>query len=378
VGKLKTEILVKMKNYAKTLSIMPVLALLLLPSWSLGQAHRWSEAQANTWYAQQPWLVGSDYVPANAINQLEMWQAETFDPKQIDKELGWAEGLGMNTMRVFLHDLLWQQDSAAFMRRIDAFLTIADKHHVHPVFVLFDSCWEPEPKLGPQHPPIPGVHNSGWVQSPGQPALKDPSQYPRPREYVRGVVGGFANDKRVVAWHVWNEPAGSKEVVALLPQVFAWARETHPLQPLTSGIYQDNFIPLGPDKPTPVTEIQLAESDVISFHNYSWPEDFEKEVSGLEKYNRPVICTEYMARSVGSTFDTILPIAKKHRVAAINWGFVNGKSQTNLPWDSWDRPYVKTAPAVWFHDVLHPDGTPYREREAEIIRELTGKTPAKN
>jgi hypothetical protein len=378
VRKLKTEILVKMKNYTKTVFIMSVLALLLLPSWTLGQAQRWSEAQANAWYAQQPWLVGSDYVPTNAINQLEMWQAETFDPKQIDKELGWAEGLGMNTMRVFLHDLLWQQDSAAFTRRIDTFLTIADKHHVHPVFVLFDSCWEPEPKLGPQHPPIPGVHNSGWVQGPGQPALKDPSQYPRLKEYVRGVVGAFANDKRVVAWDVWNEPASSKEVVALLPQVFAWAREAHPLQPLTSGIFQDNFIPVGPDKPTPVTEIQLAESDVISFHNYSWPEDFEKEVAGLEKYNRPVICTEYMARPVGSTFDMILPIAKKHRVAAINWGFVNGKSQTNLPWDSWDRPYVKTEPSVWFHDVLHPDGTPYREREAEIIRELTGKTPAKN
>jgi hypothetical protein len=363
-----------MKNYTKPGYILAALALLLLPCQALGQGQRWSEAQANAWYAQQPWLVGSDYVPANAINQLEMWQAETFDPKQIDKELNWAEGLGMNTMRVFLHDLLWQQDSAAFTRRIDTFLAIADKHNVHPVFVLFDSCWEPEPKLGPQHPPIPGVHNSGWVQSPGQSALKDASQYPRLKEYVRGVVGAFANDKRVVAWDLWNEPAGSKEVVALLPQVFAWAREAHPSQPLTSGLFQYNFIPVGPNKPTPVTEIQLAESDVISFHNYSWPEDFEKEVAALEKYNRPIICTEYMARSAGSTFDTILPIAKRHHVAAINWGFVNGKSQTNLPWDSWDRPYVKTEPTVWFHDVLHPNGTPHREREAEIIRALTGKT----
>jgi hypothetical protein len=367
-----------MRRYTKTAVVMSVLALLLLPAWTKGHSQRWSEAQANAWYAQQPWLVGSNYVPTNAINELEMWQAETFDPQQIDKELGWADGLGMNTMRVFLHDLLWQQDSAGFTRRIQKFLAIADKHHIHPIFVLFDSCWEPEPKLGPQHPPIPGVHNSGWVQSPGQPALKDPSQYPRLKEYVQGVVAAFASDKRVVAWDVWNEPASSPEVIALLPQVFAWAREAHPSQPLTSGVFQQNFIPIGSEKPTPITEIQLAQSDVLSFHNYSWPEDFEKHVVGMEKYNRPLICTEYMARSAGSTFDSILPIAKKRHVAAINWGFVNGKSQTNLPWDSWERPYVKTQPTVWFHDVLRADGTPYRQREAEILRELTGKGLAAN
>jgi hypothetical protein len=355
--------------------VLAMSLVLLLTGRMYADIQRWSEVQANAWYAQQPWLVGSNFVPADAINQLEMWQADTFDPREIDKELGWAEELGMNTMRIFLHDLLWQQDAPGFQRRIDAFLTIADKHHIRPIFVLFDSCWEPAPKLGPQHPPIPGVHNSGWVQSPGEPALQDLSQYPRLKAYVEGMVDAFANDKRIVAWDVWNEPAGTKEVIALLPQVFEWAREAHPSQPLTSGIFQDSFTPA--DKPTPVTAIQIAESDVISFHNYSWPEEFEKEITGLEQYHRPLLCSEYMARSVGSTFDTILPIAKTHRVAAINWGFVAGKTQTHLPWDSWDRPYVKTQPPVWFHDVLHADGTPYRKREAEILRELTGKISGK-
>jgi len=367
-----------MKRFTIPALFVSVLVLLAVPQSLLGQGQRWTEAQANAWYAQQPWLVGSNYIPANAINELEMWQAESFDAQQIDKELGWAESLGMNTMRVFLHDLVWKQDAKGFTKRIDTFLTIADRHHIHPVFVLFDSCWEPEPKLGQQHPPIPGVHNSGWVQSPGIPALKDSSQYPRLKEYVQGVVGAFASDKRVVAWDVWNEPASSPEVIALLPQVFAWAREAHPSQPLTSGVFQSNFAPIGPEKPTEVTEIQLAQSDVISFHNYSWPEDFEKHVIGLEKYHRPILCTEYMARSAGSTFDTVLPVAKRHHVAAINWGFVVGKTQTNLPWDSWQRPYVTEQPPVWFHDVLRADGTPYREREAEIIRDLTGKARAGN
>src|SRR5215469_10959836 len=170
---------------------------------------RWSEQKASAWYQQQPWPVGSDYIPASAINQLEMWQAESFDPQQIDKELGWAEGLGMNTMRVFLHDLVWQQDAPGFTQRIGTFLTIADKHHIRPIFVLFDSVWDPFPKLGPQHPPIPGIHNSGWVQSPGASALSDPGQEPRLQAYVEGVVGAFANDPRVLAWDVWNEPSNT-------------------------------------------------------------------------------------------------------------------------------------------------------------------------
>jgi len=348
------------------------------------QSSRWPEQKASAWYAQQPWLVGSNYTPKSAINQLEMWQEATFNPDEIDQELAWAESLGMNTMRVFLHDLLWQQDAAGFQKRIDSFLTIASRHHIRPMFVLFDSCWDPLPHLGPQHPPIPGVHNSGWVQSPGAAALADPTQVPRLRAYVQGVIGAFAKDDRILAWDVWNEPgadnAGSyakqelKEktarVIPLLPQVFAWAREANPTQPLTSGVCCVDTSPDGANLPE-IQQIQLRESDVVTFHNYSWPEYFKQEIAWLKKYNRPVICTEYMARSVGSTFDTILPIAKQEHVGAINWGFVAGKTQTNLPWESWEHPYILGQPPVWFHEVLRPDGTPYRQAEADLIRRLT-------
>ena len=353
------------------------------------QTARWTEQKANAWYAQQPWLIGSNYIPKSAINQLEMWQAATFDPIEIDKELSWAESIGMDTMRVFLHDLLWQQDPAGFQTRIDQFLTIASRHHIRPMLVLFDSCWDPLPHLGPQHPPTPGIHNSGWVQSPGASALADPSQYPRLKSYVQGVVGAFAKDERILAWDVWNEPgsdnAGSypkeelneKEKIArvgtLLPQVFEWAREVKPLQPLTSGVWAVDTSPDGANLGE-LQQIQLRESDIITFHNYSWPEYFSREVAWLKKNNRPVICTEFMARSVGSTFDTILPIAKEERVGAINWGFVAGKTQTYLPWESWQHPYVLEQPPVWFHEVLRPDGTPYRQAEVNLIRQLTGRT----
>jgi Cellulase (glycosyl hydrolase family 5) len=346
-------------------------------------APRWSEQKAADWYGRQPWLVGSNYIPSNAINELEMWQPETFDPKRIDVELGWAESIGLNAMRVFLHDLLWQQDAAGFQKRINAFLAIADKHHIKILFVLFDSCWDPNPQLGPQRAPRPGVHNSGWVQSPGAKALEDPSQYPRLEAYVKGVVGKFGKDPRVLGWDVWNEPdntndgnypdpANKVEIIAmLLPQVFDWARSVHPVQPLTSGLWKGEWAPLENLDGVPREQVEL--SDVISFHNYDKPESFESRVTSLLPYKRPLLCTEYMARSNGSTFQGTLPIAKKFDVAAFNWGLVEGKTQTTLPWDSWQKPYTDHLPSIWFHDIFRTDGTPYSETEVNFLRTITGR-----
>jgi Cellulase (glycosyl hydrolase family 5) len=352
-------------------------------------SERWLEQAANDWYGKQPWLVGSNYIPASAINELEMWQADTFDPQRIDKELGWAESIGFNTMRVFLHDLLWKQDADGFKKRVDTFLGIAAKHHIRPLFVLFDSCWDPNPRLGKQHAPRPGVHNSGWVQSPGAKALEDSAQYPRLEAYVKGMVGAFAKDQRVLGWDIWNEPSNTNGgsyaadepknkpalVGALLPKAFAWARSVHPTQPLTSGVWHGDWS--SADKLDFMTKIQLEQSDVVSFHNYDKPEEFEKRVVWLQQYHRPIICTEYMARGNGSTFQGSLPIAKKYNVGAINWGLVAGKTQTFLPWDSWQHPYTDREPSVWFHEVFRTDGQPYSAEEVALIRKLTGGNAAK-
>lgn len=327
-------------------------------------------------------------MPANAINQLEMWQKESFDPKRIDLEFGWAEKLGMNTMRVFLHDLVWQQDPEGFAQRIDTFLGIAQKHKIKPMFVLFDSCWDPNPALGKQRAPRPGIHNSGWVQGPGAKALQDPAQYGRLKVYVQGVVSKFANDRRVLSWDLWNEPDNMNNssyrknepknkvalVDGLLPQVFAWARSANPRQPITSGVWQDDWS--SPAKLTPTAKIQLTMSDVVSFHNYESPDKFEARVKSLEQYRRPLLCTEYMARGNGSTFQGTLPVAKRYDVAAYNWGFVAGKTQTNLPWDSWAHPYTDREPSIWFHEIFKTDGSPYKPEETAFIRNIIAKKSA--
>ena len=344
---------------------------------------RWTIEAANAWYDRQPWLVGCNYVPRTAINQLEMWQAETFDPDTIDQELSWAAAAGLNAVRVFGHDLCWQTDQAGYLDRIDRFLSIADRHGIRTMFVLFDSCWHPFPHTGRQPDPEPGVHNSGWVQSPGVAALKDVRLFDRLEGYVTGLVSRFAGDSRLHIWDVWNEPdnsntmsRGSRDlgdrkasvVAELLPKVFEWVRRGRPTQRVTSGIWLGDWSCESSLKPH--EKIQIESSDVISFHCYGPEDQMEAKVRQLQRYGRPLLCTEYMARGVGSTFATMLPILKRHRVAAYQWGLVAGRSQTQFPWDSWQSPYPPEPP-IWFHDLFRPDGVPYRDEEVALLRQMT-------
>jgi hypothetical protein len=370
-----------------TSNLKAVFVATVLAASTLHAADRWSVQQASDWQARTPWLSGSNFVPSSAINQLEMWQAETFDATTIDRELGWAEALGFNSMRVFLHHLPYEADPQGFLKRLDDYLAIADKHHIGTMFVFFDSCWDPEPRLGPQHRPIPGVHNSGWVQSPGRKDLLDPSNDAHLRRYVEDVVGTFGKDDRVLLWDLWNEPdiggGGNLKpeeldqerprIEQLLPQIFAWARAQRPVQPLSSGLWGGGDWSPSSKALNAVQRTQLAQSDVITFHNYGWPEEFEGRLAQLKPYGRPIVCTAWMARSTGATADAILPIALREDVGMLNWGYVQGATQTYLPWDSWERPYTRQQPVVWFHDLMHPDGRPYRDREAELFRSFAAK-----
>ena len=349
-----------------------------------GKRDVWTKEQAKEWYRQQPWLAGANFLPSTAINELEMWQAETFDTITIARELKWAAAIGMNTMRIFLHDLAWLQNPAGFKKRMEIFLRIASRYHIRPLFVLFDSCWDPFPHTGKQHEPAPFLHNSGWVQSPGADALKDSTQYPRLKKYVSDIVSHFNKDKRVLGWDVWNEPDNTNNssygrfepynkvelVYNLLKKVFVWARSANPSQPITAGIWAGNWS--SHDSLRAIEKLMIEESDIVSFHNYDKGEDFEQRIKWLQRYERPIICTEYMSRGNGSTFEGSLPVAKKYNVGAFNWGLVNGKSQTIYPWDSWQKKYT-AEPGLWFHDVFRADGSPYKQTEVDFIKEVTGK-----
>ena len=358
--------------------------------------YRWSEERAWRWHNENGWMVGTNFNPSTSINQLEFWQEETYDRETIERELEWSAELGMNMHRVYLHNLLWDQDSIGFLERVDNYLNISESKDIKTLFVLLDDVWHPVPKLGKQPEPIPFVHNSGWVQAPGSEILGDSSRHDELKNYVKGVISHFADDKRVVGWDLYNEPDNvassdpenlvnninfrglnrgpevkEKHIysLSLLKKIFMWAREVNPSQPLTVGLWKDSEKWNDIDSLSAIDRFAISNSDVISFHAYGDLEETRKKIEDLEKFNRPLLCTEYLARGEQNTFQIMLPLFKEKEIAAVNWGFVAGKTNTAFPWSSWQVEF-DSLPKIWHHDIYLPDKTPYDEKEIAFLKNI--------
>jgi hypothetical protein len=325
----------------------------------------WSIEKAHDWYRLQGWLRGCDFIPSTAVNQLEMWQSETFDPQTIGKELRWADEIGMNCMRVYLHHLAWETDKEGFKKRMNEYLEIADKNGIKTIFVFFDDCWNPTYQDGKQPDPKPGIHNSGWVRDPGDLLFTDPGIIKVLEEYVKDILTTFRDDNRIAIWDMYNEPGNSdygNKSMPLLEKAFLWGREVNPSQPLSSGVWSYSL--------TDLNKFQLSHSDIITYHNYSDPANHQAMVDSLRRFNRPLVCTEYMARKHHSLFTNIMPMLKEQNIGAINWGLVSGKTNTIY---AWDTPIPDgSEPELWFHDILRKDGSAYRGDELQMILDLTG------
>jgi hypothetical protein len=346
-------------------------------------AYRWPVEKAHEWIEKNGWMAGCNYIPSNAINQLEMWQEETFSPPLINKELAWAASLGFTTARVFLHHLLWEQNKQGFLDRIDNYLSIAYSHGIRTMFVLFDAVWDPFPKLGAQPAPKKNVHNSGWVQCPGYDVLNNPDNYDDLRDYVQGIVSYFKNDERVLIWDLYNEPDNmnldsykdddyilhkAELSMALLKKTINWVRVINPMQPITMAPWQNDWS--CETKISALDHYMFSHSDVVSFHCYEPKEGLETRIKQLLRYGRPMLCSEYMARPFGNTFSEILPLFKKYDIGAYCWGLVAGKTQTHCPWDSWNTKYEQEPP-LWFHDIFRQNGKPYSKEEVKFLKKIT-------
>lgn len=328
----------------------------------------WTKEKAAQWYHSKGWLRGCDFIPSTAINQLEMWQAASFDTTTIDRELGYAQSIGLNCMRVFLHHVAWEVDPQGFRQRISQYLQIADRHGIVTLFVFFDDCWNPTYHAGPQPAPRPGIHNSGWLRDPGKLLYDDTTLVVELEKYVKDILTTFKDDPRILLWDLYNEPGNSdydNRSLPLLEKVFHWGREINPSQPLSAGVWNDHL--------TELNAFQLSHSDVITYHNYQDEKGHQHCIDTLQPYGRPLICTEYMARLRKSTFFNIMPILQSQDIAAISWGLVAGKTNTMYAWDT-PMPDGRE-PKIWFHDIFRPDGEPFDKKETEFIKKLTAEKP---
>ncbi len=330
---------------------------------------QWTVEQAQAWYASQPSLAGCNFLPSSAVNDIEMWQADSFDAATIERELAWARALGFNTVRVFLNYVVWQADAEGLKRRFNKFLDIAAKYHISVMPVLLDDCnfAGREAKAGKQPGPVPGVHNSQWVSSPPLKMVTLRSTWPQLQEYVQDIVETFGQDRRVVVWDLYNEPGNSEmgeQSLPLVEKAFAWSRATKPIQPLTVGVWTDFD--------SEMSRRMFALSDVVSFHAYDAPAGVLKKIGLCASWERPVLCTEWLFRQAGNTFENLLPLFNEHQVGCYHWGLVAGRIQTYYPWGSTPN---SPEPTLWQHDLLRQDGSPFRRSEVEFIKEYFGRWP---
>lgn len=352
---------------------------------------RWTTEQINEWYQSKPWLVGPNFLPSTAVNWNELWMRETFDFPTIEKELSLAHQYGLNTLRTNLPFIVWMFDRDGLIERIDQFLAVCAKNKIYPMLTLMDDCGfsGDHPSIGLQKQPKEGVHNSQGAASPGRNIVTCKSYWHWVEKYIKDVVSTFANDDRVLIWDVYNEPTNDgifgpnaqflhydgplyECAYELCKQAHDWVRQCDPIQPITFGAwfkmktYNNYDLKLFDST---IDQLCFELSDIISFHAYSPANVIEESLEFLKQFNRPILCTEWLARHAQSTVAEILPIFQKNRVGCYNWGLVNGKTQTHLPWPiiMQDNPdYAKQ----WFHDLFKNDGTPYSQEEMDLFKKL--------
>lgn len=354
---------------------------------------KWSADQANAWWDGRDWVCGFNFLPSTAVNFLELWMADTFDRETIERELGLAASVGFNALRVNLHYLVWKHDRDGLIERMGWFLETASAKGIDTVFVPFDDCSFGgfEPEYGPQPDPVPNLHNSRAVASPGRAIVMDRSQWQDLEAFVTDVITTFRDDKRILFWDLYNEPGNLSIFSAdghaeydgrlkehskdLMVACFDWARQVAPIHPLSVGAWRSQS-PDGNGAPydNEIDQIALDLSDVITFHAYCERKHAEKCIERLRSYNRPMLNTEWLARHVGSTFLDQLDLYHDNKVGCFNWGLVQGRTQTCFPWPHVQENLEESQEGemTWFHDVFRPDGTPYDPRETELISRLTG------
>lgn len=358
-------------------------------------SEKWTCEKAWKWQGEKPWIVGCNFVPADCINAIEIWQEEGFDGvlRAAECEIRLAAEIGMNSVRMILPFHVWKYQRKGFLERLERMLAMLDGHGVTLVPIFFDDCgrgpvecYSEKVHFGRQPEPVKGCHG-GYAPvkkmdsiNPTYSYVDEPGNWPDMERFVRDVVSAHRTDERILMWDIWNEPGNSGgngagnvgKSMGIMEKVFAWTRQEDPVQPLTAGcwdFYGDYFRDGGCGEFTEIEKKALELSDVISWHYYG---NYEKScmlIGKLKEYRRPLFITEWLHRPFGNYVEEMLPLFKKEKIGCYNWGLVNGKTQTHEPWDwilDMDLDFGR-----WQHDLFYSDHTPYSEQEINLFKELT-------
>jgi hypothetical protein len=303
------------------------------------------------------WIRGANYVPSYARNDVQKWM--DYDPKAIDRELGLAARLKLNSVRVFLQYAVYEHDPKLFLERYENFLSLCNKHNLRAMVVVFDSCFG-------EFPDIENYRDKDWMANPGQNML-GPDHWPELEKYVQDVVGTHRNDDRIVMWDVMNEPLctsyasteeGREKIWTFLSHFLDVVKQKDPTHPLTVGYMNSRFIPRLIDK-----------LDVLGWHNYTGDMNalkadirYVKEL-GL-KHEKPVHMSEIARRNHGQDFSKFLPVLREEKVGWYFWELMLGKTVFSRG----ENP---------IQGVVTTDGKSYAPDEIAAIMNVKAKEAAK-
>ena len=352
---------------------------------------RWSPETAWEWYNARPWIRGCNFMSSDCVNRIDQWQALGFEEKlaTAEKELELASKTGFNAVRLILEYIVWKEEHDGFMARFDRYLDACYKFGIRAMIVFGNDCMLPKEDpnahlhCGPQHYDW-GYHGGRRISQhstihtePGYSLLDEPEEAPHIYEFVREIIEKYKNDDRILIWDLYNEPGNGRRDPVTLPHVkkfFEIAREVDPMQPLTSAVWR---MKTDPDAVLPEAEqYVLDHSDIVSYHSYASYDENIMLLQKLKKLGRPILNTEWLARTQHNTIQELFPLFYLEKVGCFNWGFVAGLYQTYEPWNTVWETYENGGARdvdfrLWFHDLYRPSLHPYDPHEIEIIRKYT-------
>ncbi|MEI7900372.1 MAG: cellulase family glycosylhydrolase [bacterium] len=333
----------------RPLKPIPILAM-MAAAWAGLCGNAAENASAKDDYA---WMRGANYVPSYAKNDVALWL--DFDSEVIGRELGYAERLKLNTVRVFLSVQAYERNPPLFLERFEQFLTLCAKHKIQMMPVLFDSCFDP------QEVDLAEYRDKNWIPSPGCQRLGE-KDWPAMETYTAAIVGKHKQDPRIVLWDVMNEPEstgefgkpeGKARIVGFVRRAIARVRQEGPVQPLGVGWAFSRNISLSADI-----------TDVLILHNYANPQGLGEDIRRIRELgkslNKPAIINEWVGRPQ-QRIEEAMPVVAKEKIGWVFWELMLGKTQ----FTQGRRPY---------QGHIYPDGTCYSAKEVAAILSPEGYT----